>query len=47
MVRLEPIAAETAARGYTPRFICESAGTQAEDAVTMMHIYQNYMKQTG
>ena len=43
----EPIAAETAARGYTPRFICESAGTQAEDAVTMMHIYQNYMKQTG
>lgn len=42
----EPIAAETAARGYTPRFICESAGTQAEDAVTMMHIYQNYMKQT-
>lgn len=43
----EPIAAENAARGYTPRFICESAGTQAEDAVTMMHIYQNYMKQTG
>lgn len=43
----EPIAAETVARGYTPRFICESAGTQAEDAVTMMHIYQNYMKQTG
>lgn len=43
----EPIAAETAVRGYTPRFICESAGTQAEDAVTMMHIYQNYMKQTG
>lgn len=43
----EPIAAETATRGYTPRFICESAGTQAEDAVTMMHIYQNYMKQTG
>ena len=43
----EPIAAETAVRGYTHRFICESAGTQAEDAVTMMHIYQNYMKQTG
>lgn len=42
----DPVAAETAARGYTPRFICESAGTQAEDAVTMMHIYQNYMKQT-
>ena len=41
----EPVAMETAARGYTPRFICESAGTQAEDAVTMMHCYQNYMKE--
>ena len=39
----EPVAIETAARGYTPRFICESAGTQAEDAVTMMHCYQQYM----
>ena len=37
---------ETAARDYTPRFICESAGTQAEDAVTMMSTYQKYMKQT-
>lgn len=33
-------AAETAARGYTPTFICESAGTQAEDAVTMMNLYE-------
>lgn len=39
------VAAECAARGYTPRFICESAGTQAEDAVTMMRCYQKYMKQ--
>ena len=42
----EPVAMDTAARGYTPRFICESAGTQAEDAVTMMSTYQKYMKQT-
>ncbi len=26
---LSPVAAETAARGYTPTFICESAGTTA------------------
>lgn len=41
----DAVAQETAARGYTPRFICESAGTQAEDAVTMMRCYQKYMKQ--
>ena len=39
-----PVAQEAAARGYTPTFICESAGTQAEDAVTMMQFYQ---KETG
>lgn len=39
------VAMETAVRGYTPRFICESAGTQAEDAVSMMHCYENYMRQ--
>lgn len=39
-----PVAQETAARGYTPVFICESAGTQAEDAVTMMELYE---KETG
>lgn len=43
----EPIAMETAARDYTPRFICESAGTQAEDAAAMMSTYQKYMKQTS
>ena len=35
-----PIAQEAAARGYAPTFICESAGTQAEDAVTMMELYE-------
>ncbi|MDO4286824.1 MAG: TIM barrel protein [Eubacteriales bacterium] len=42
----EPVAMEAAARGYTPRFICESAGTQAEDAAVMMSAYQKYMKDT-
>ena len=35
-----PVAAETAVRGYTPTFICESAGTQAEDALAMKRCYQ-------
>ena len=35
-----PVAQEAAARGYAPTFICESAGTQAEDAVTMMECYK-------
>ena len=38
-----PVAQEAAARGYTPTFICESAGTQAEDAVTMMELYKKEM----
>jgi len=36
-----PLAAEVARRGWSPTFICESAGTQAEDALTMKKIYQN------
>ena len=36
----EPLAAEVARRGWSPTFICESAGTQAEDALTMKNIYQ-------
>lgn len=28
-------------RGYTPTFICESAGTQTEDAQFMMNYYRN------
>ena len=39
-----PVAEETAARGYAPTFICESAGTQAEDALAMK---QCFMAQVG
>ena len=37
-----PLAREVARRGWSPTFICESAGTQAEDAVEMKKIYQSY-----
>lgn len=36
----EPLAAEVARRGWSPTFICESAGTQAEDALEMKRKYQ-------
>lgn len=39
----EPLAQAVAERGWSPTFICESAGTQAEDAVTMKRIYQSYL----
>ncbi|MCI8687230.1 MAG: TIM barrel protein [Lawsonibacter sp.] len=35
-----PLAAEIARRGWLPTFICESAGTQAEDALTMKRTYE-------
>ena len=35
-----PLAAEVARRGWSPTFICESAGTQSEDALEMKRIYQ-------
>ena len=35
-----PLAAEIARRGWSPTFICESAVTQAEDALAMKKIYQ-------
>ena len=35
-----PLAALVAARGWSPTFICESAGTQAEDALEMKRIYR-------
>ncbi len=38
----EPLMAEIARRGWSPTIICESAGTQAEDALTMKKIYQKY-----
>lgn len=39
----EPVAQAVAERGWSPTFICESAGTQAEDALTMKRIYQSYL----
>lgn len=39
----EPLAQAVAERGWSPTFICESAGTQAEDALTMKKIYQSYL----
>jgi len=35
----EPLAELIACKGYTPTIICESAGTQAEDAVAMKKMY--------
>ena len=40
-----PLAEEVARRSWSPAFICESAGTQAEDALTMKHIYGDYVRQ--
>lgn len=40
----EPCADVITKRGYTPVFICESAGTQAKDAFTMKKIYEKYKK---
>ena len=37
----EPLMTEVARRGWSPTFICESAGTQAEDALTMKKLYQS------
>ena len=36
-----PLMAEIARRGWEPTFICESAGTQAKDALTMKRLYQS------
>jgi len=38
-----PLATAVARRGWSPTFICESAGTQARDAVEMKRIYQNML----
>ena len=42
-----PLAAEVARRGWSPTFICESAGTQAKDALTMKRIYQEVLTAQG
>ena len=39
-----PLARVLAERGYQPVIICESAGTQAEDALAMQHIYQDALE---
>ena len=39
----EPIAEIIAERGFHPIMICESAGTQAEDAIKMRDIYRSYL----
>ena len=36
-----PLMAEIARRGWSPTVICESAGTQAEDAQAMKRMYQD------
>lgn len=40
----EPLMAELAKRGWSPTIICESAGTQAQDALTLKRIYQDYIR---
>ena len=40
----EPLAELIAQRNLSPTFICESAGTQAEDASSMKQMYQKYLK---
>lgn len=40
-----PLMAELARRKWSPTIICESAGTQAEDALFMKRQYENFMKE--
>lgn len=40
----QPLMAEVARRGWSPTIICESAGTQAEDALTMKRCYEGYLR---
>ena len=41
--KFEPLAELVAKKALTPRFICESDGTQAEDAQTMMSAYKSFL----
>lgn len=38
----EPLLEELACRGWSPAIICESAGTQTQDALTMKRIYESF-----
>ena len=40
-----PLAREVARRGWSPTFICESAGSQAKDAVAMQTIYRRFLEE--
>ena len=40
----EPLAMLVAMRDLSPIFICESSGTQAEDAQRMQNIYKSFCK---
>ena len=40
---MDPAARQVALRGWSPTFICESAGTQARDAREMKRIYQEFL----
>ena len=42
--RYEPLMEEIHARGLEPSVICESAGTQAEDAAAMKRVYQEFKR---
>lgn len=39
-----PLMQLIAQRGWSPTIICESAGTQAEDALSMKTLYQQYLR---
>lgn len=39
-----PLGRELARRGWSPVLICESAGTQAEDAIQMKQVYQSFVR---
>jgi deoxyribonuclease-4 len=43
----EPLLEAIARRGWSPTIICESAGTQAEDALSMKGSYLAYCQHTG
>jgi len=40
-----PLAKEVARRAWSPTFICESAGTQARDALTMKRVYGQFLEE--
>ena len=40
-----PLAKEVARRDWSPTFVCESAGTQARDALTMKQVYGQFLEE--